>query len=329
VATIRDVARDAGVGVGTVSRVLNGGALVSPSTRHKVEVAMQRLDFRPNATARALSQGRRQTVEAIVPLFTREFYIEVLRGVTDLLGPSDFSLVVRTVERAIDRDRAVADIVSPPRADATLIVSLVPPDQLIDGAGSATRPLIVIDGADPRLPSIAVDHDTAMRDAVGYLVGRGHRRVALIDRPDDPWAASLPTERQQGFERALAAFELSADSSLEQTTAYRAEASIEAVDQMLALASPPSALIFGSDLQAIGAMESIRRRGLRIPDDVAIIGYNDIEVAHYLGLTTVRIPMREMGRAGAELALEAIQGKLPDPGIRRLPAELIVRESAG
>lgn len=327
--TIRDLAREAGVGVGTASRVLSGHPHVAPATRARVQAAMERLGYRPSRVARALSKGRTQVLEVLVPLFTRYFYVEVLRGIEAALAATDYSLVIRTIERAADRDRAFADPCPRGHADGVLIVSLLPTAELIERLARAGCPAVLVDAEDARLPSIAVDHAAAAALAVHHLIALGHRRIGLIDHPEDPFAPVYPGGRYQGYRRALVEAGIAPRPEYELITDFSPEGGGAALERLLALAEPPTAVFVGSDTQAIGVLDTARRHGMRVPDDLAVVGYNDIELAQYLGLTTVRIPMREMGRRGVELLLTLLATDSPPPAAARLPAELVVRRTCG
>jgi DNA-binding LacI/PurR family transcriptional regulator len=157
----------------------------------------------------------------------------------------------------------------------------------------------------------------------------GHRRIALVDHPEDPFAPVYPDARHRGYRAALAEAGLNATPAYERVTDFSPEAGAEALRQLLELPDPPTAVFAGSDSQAIGILEAARQAGRRVPDDLAVVGYNDIEVAAYLGLTTVHIPMREMGRYGVEMLLQAVEGAESLPERVLLPAELIIRRTSG
>ncbi|HEU0114159.1 MAG TPA: LacI family DNA-binding transcriptional regulator [Thermomicrobiales bacterium] len=319
--TIHDVAREADVGVGTVSRVLSGGHRVAPATRAKVEATIARLGYRPRSAAQALSRGRTNLIELVLPLVTRHFYVEVLSGVAAALADADFGLRISIVATQEERARVFARMGDPRRADGVLLVSLAPPAEL---AARATTPLVGIDVVHPALPSIAVDHAAAMRAVVQHLTALGHRRIALIDRPDDPFAVEIATERGDGFVQAMTARGL--DPAV-QSIAYSPEAGSAAVRDLLTRPTPPTAIVTGSDTQAIGVIAGLRQQGVRIPEEISVVGYHDIELAAYLGLTTMRVPMAAMGRQGAERLLAQLRGEAADHSTVRLPARLVVRRT--
>jgi LacI family transcriptional regulator len=327
--TISDVAREAGVGVGTVSRVLNGNTKVAPDTRRRVQEAIERLGYRPNPMAQGLRLRRTHTLEVLVPLFTRYFYVEVLRGIEIGLGTTDYGLLIRSIEKQADRDRAFASSGALNYADGVLIVSLVPTDELVERLQAASCPVELVDAEYNGLSGVIVDHEASAAMAVRHLLELGHRRIALIDHPQDPFTASSSGGRYAGYREALAVAGLPVRPEYEVITEFSPEAGAAALHTLLALPKPPTAIFAGSDAQAIGVLQAARQRGCRVPEDLSIVGYNDIELAQYLGLTTVRVPMYEMGRRGIELLLAQLDGPQQAPIQECLQASLVVRTTTG
>jgi LacI family transcriptional regulator len=327
-ATIRDVAREAGVGIGTASRALTGSPLVAGATRARVQDVARTLAYHPSPAARALPSGRSHVLEIIVPLFTRSFYSEVLRGIEETLARSDYALVIRSIERPEERNRVFREARWPGQVDGGLLVSLTPTRPLLGHFRTAGLPLVLIDVEQPSLSSVSVDHEAAARLAIEYLIGLGHVRIALVGRAEDPFALDAPDARQRGYRAAWEEAGLQLRPEYQRTTDFSPEAGGAAMDRLLGLKQPPTAVFCASDTQAVGVLEAARRRGRRVPEDVAVVGYNDVELAQYLGLTTVRIPMRAMGKRGAELLLQTIgEPERPTEHIR-LPTELVVRQTS-
>jgi DNA-binding LacI/PurR family transcriptional regulator len=327
-ATIHQVAREAGVGVGTASRALSGNPHVRDATRARVQAAAQRLGFRPSPIARAFSRGRTQTLEVVVPLLTQHFFVEVLRGIESALHPTEYALLIRTIERRADRDRLLRDQDLRRRVDGALLVSANPTRGLVRRVTEAALPLVLVDAEHPRLPGVAVDHAAGAAAAVGHLLALGHRRIALIDHPEDPFAPVWPDARHRGYRLALAEAGVRPRPEYERLTEWVPAAGSAAAAELFRLPEPPTAIFAGSDSQALGVLEAARQAGRRVPEDVAVVGYNDIEIAAYLGMSTVRVPMRELGRRGVQLLLSAIEQPETPPQQVRLPAELVVRRSS-
>jgi DNA-binding LacI/PurR family transcriptional regulator len=343
--TIEDVARAAGVGVGTASRALSGRPSVAGTTRARVQAAALELGYRPSPAARALSRGRTHTLEVVVPLATRYYFVEALRGIEEGLAASeyasDYALVIRTVERAADRDRAFDDRDVRVRADGLLLVSVPPTPRLVTWLARADVPAVLVDAEHPGLASVAVDHEAAAAGAVAHLVRLGHRRIGFVDRPREPWLAvraaraapsgpaSQPAARRRGYRRARAAAGLPAIPDLERLTNYGPQGGAAALAALLRLPDAPTAVFVGSDAQALGVLDAARRAGRRVPEDLAVVSYNDVELARYLGLTTVRVPIRAMGRRGTELLLARLATPGAPPVQERLPTRLVVRLTSG
>jgi DNA-binding LacI/PurR family transcriptional regulator len=329
VATIEDVAREAGVGVGTVSRVLSGHPRVAPKTRARVQAAIERLGYRPSRAAQALARGRSHTIEVIAPLLTRYYYFEILRGVLGALAETNYLLNIRVLERPADRDRAFAEVDRRGHPDGLLVVRVRPTGELVARLARARVPVVLLDAAHPDVAGVEVDHYAAAAAMAAHLLTLGHRRIALVDRVDDPFDQAVLNSRRQGYRDALARAGVRHRPEYEPAAEWSAEGGATALDALLALPEPPTAVFAGGDTLAIGVLDRARQRGLAVPGDLAVCGYGDIELARFLGLTTVRVPMRTMGRRGAERLMAAIEDRALAPAHERLPTELVVRRSCG
>jgi DNA-binding LacI/PurR family transcriptional regulator len=326
---IEDVAREAGVGVGTVSRVLSGRGYVATETRTRILAVCVRLGYQPSSAARALSRRRTHILELVVPPLTRAFYAEILRGIEAGLADTDYSLVIRTIERRVDRDRIFETCGLRGRADGMLLVSLTPTPALVERLAEQGKPLVLVDGEHPGLRSVGVDHEAGEARAARYCIELGHRRVALIDHHEDEFTPVSPTPRQRGLRATMEAAGLAAPPTYERITDFQAAAGGAALDALLDLPEPPTAVLVGSDTQAMGVLDAARRRGLRVPADLSVVGYNDIDPAQYLDLTTVRVPTRALGEQGMALLLTALERPETPPQTVRLPTELVIRGTCG
>jgi DNA-binding LacI/PurR family transcriptional regulator len=327
--TIMDVARLAGVGIGTVSRVLNGSPLVSAVTRQRVLAAIERLGYRPSPIARAFGRRRTAKLELLVPLVAQSFVLEVLRGIEDALADTDYTLLLRTVESVEQRDQIFDECCTRGRADGVVIVWMPPTERFVLRLSAEAFPAVLLNAVHPHVSSVGVDHDAAARSAVAYCVGLGHTRVALVDRPVDPFNSASNGVCQRGYRLALADAGLSVLRQYERITDLSAAAGAAALDALAALPQPPSAIVAGSDTQALGILEAARSRGWRVPAEVSVVGYNDSDLTQDLGLTTVRIPLREMGRQATDALLAILAEPGADPVATYLPTELVVRQTCG
>jgi DNA-binding LacI/PurR family transcriptional regulator len=315
VATIAEVAGEARVGVATVSRVLNGSPAVRDETRRRVLDAIARLGYAPNATARALSTGRTRAIGVLAPFFTRPTVIERLRGVSRELSRAGYQVVL------FDSERFHA--LPGGGLDGLLSISLRPADAELERFAAAGVPVVLVDHPHDRVASVYTDDVAGGRLATEHLLALGHERIAFV-ADDDSGASAM---RRRGYERALAAAGVQADPALVRTSSCRREAAAAAARELLCAPDPPTGLFAASDTTALGVVEAAAGLDLRVPGDVSVIGYDDIELARYTGLTTVAQPLEESGARGAQLLLAALAGAAP--GARQLTPELVVRETTG
>jgi len=323
--TIREVAAHAGVGAGTVSRVLNDSGHVSADTRTRVLAAISTLDYRPNPLARGLSRGRCQTVGVIVPFFTQASAVERLRGVVAALDGSRYDLVLFDVESPEHRDEHVATL-NRQRADGLLVMSMPLPAADLGRVAGTGMSVVLVDSRQDGFTSIVSD-DVAGGDlATRHLLDLGHRRIGFMgDAPDNPFGFTSSSDREDGYRRALADAGVPVDESLVRHGAHRRDVGADLAGQLLSSPEPPTALVCCSDVQAAGAIEAARRMGRTVPGDVSVVGFDDIEMAEHLGLTTVRQPLYRSGELGMTLLLEALGAEPPEPTVHELDLELVRR----
>jgi DNA-binding LacI/PurR family transcriptional regulator len=328
-ARIADVAALAGVGVATVSRVMNGSAHVRPATRDRVLQAIRALNYRPSSVARNLSLQRTMVVAALLPWFTNPSAVQRVRGIVEGLSSSQYDLMVFDIESEARQRRAFELFDRGDRADGLLVVSTLPPEQEVERIRAARIPCILVDAVHPALPSIAVDDVAGGEVATRHLVELGHRRIALIGDPPPEFRFEWSRDRTHGYERALrqAGVAVRPEYVREGTRLLHVARAIAA--ELLSLPERPTAIFASSDTQALGALEAARTLGIRVPQELSVVGFDDIEVASYVGLTTVRQPLAESGRRGAELLLRALGGRPVDLRTELLPLELVVRGTTG
>jgi DNA-binding LacI/PurR family transcriptional regulator len=324
--TIRDVADRAGVGLGTVSRVLNDSPAVSDATRRKVLATIEELHYTPNPIARRLSLGKTLTIAVIVPFFTRPALVERLRGIEYTLADSEYDLILFNVETTARRDACFRDLPHRERVDGLLIMSLSPRDVDVDRFLQAGVPTVLVDAWHPNLSRVVIDDVAGGRLAIQHLLGLGHRRIAYVsDWLDNPFNFVSSRNRYLGYQQALAEAGLSFRPEYHRQGDHGRQQAREMALGLLALPDPPTAIFAASDTQAIGVLEAAHELGLRIPEDLAIVGYDDVEIAEHLGLTTVRQPLFALGVEGVEMLLDAIASPPPSPREIYLAVDLVVR----
>jgi LacI family transcriptional regulator len=308
--TIAAVAAEAGVGVGTVSRVLNGSPSVSEDTRRRVLEAIATLDYQPSAVARALSTGRTHAVGVVAPFFTQPSVVERLRGMSGTLSKSRLQLILIDVERPEQRREVFRSASVRGRYDALLTVSLAPTDTEARRLEAAGVPIVLIDRAHATLPSITVDDVAGGRLAAEHLIALGHRDVAFFgDETDNPFGFDSSPLRQEGFAAVLAGAGAPLAPERVLLRRHGREPARAAATELLAGRDRPSAVFATSDMQAIGVLEAAQAAGLRVPEDLSVIGFDDVEAATFVRLTTVAQPLRESGALGARMVLRRLAGE--------------------
>jgi DNA-binding LacI/PurR family transcriptional regulator len=326
--TIRDVAKHAGVGVGTVSRVLNESEAVRETTRSKVLSAIADLNYSPSPVARRLSGGKTMAVGIIVPFFTNASVVKRLQGVVSVLGGSEYDLVLFDVESSENRDVLLTNIVQRKMVDALLILSLRPHDGDMANFLEAKIPAVVVDAFHPALTSVMVDNVTGAMQAVRHLIDLGHRKIAFLsDFPDYAFNRSPVVDRLAGYRQALQEADIPFRSDYYTVSALTKEDARHQALQLLSLDDRPTAVFAYSDTQAIGVLEAARDLGLRVPEDLSVVGYDDIEAAEYAQLTTIRQSLFESGVLGVELLLQVIDDRDREPQEILLTTELVIRGS--
>lgn len=326
-ATIRDVAKRADVGVGTVSRVINGSASVSHATRQKILAAIEELQYTPNPAARRLSRGKTMVIGTIVPYFTNPSVVRRLQGIVSVITDSDYDLILFDVESEERRDVFLRDVTRRHMVDGLLVVSLTPSDEDANQLLSSQIPTVLIDAYHPQLSRIIVNNVAGGYQATKHLISLGHRKIGFIsDFLDDPFNSPV-RDRFQGYQNALA------EAAIPFTPAYHQQGSHgrfqarEMAYTLLTLPNPPTAIFAYSDTQAVGVLEAARELGINVPKQLSVVGFDNIEAAEYLQITTVRQALYESGVRGCKLLLDRMAAPLLTPVEISLPTELVLRET--
>jgi len=329
--TLRDVAIHAGVSKATASRVLNGSSQVDPVTRERVLKAMSELEYTPSSSARRLSFGRTLTISVVTSFLTRPQAAERLRGVEAILSDSEFDLVIHNVETVEKRDQYLRGLAFAQRTDGMLIISLPPREEDLQRLTAAAIPVVVVDAHAPAvegLPHVVGDDITGGDAATTHLIGLGHRRIAYLgDEFDNPYGFTSSRHRYLGYERALVRVGIPVRPELVSLGAHSRYEARELSAELVSSAHPPTAVFAASDTQALGVVSAAHEAGLRVPDDLSVVGYDDIEIADYLGLTTIRQRLFESGRVGAQMLLSEVLARSDRPPSVVLAPELVVRDT--
>ncbi|MFE2554917.1 LacI family DNA-binding transcriptional regulator [Streptomyces sp. NPDC059352] len=333
--TLEEVAARAGVGRGTVSRVINGSPKVSEQAKAAVERAVAELGYVPNRAARALAGSRTDAVALVIPetearLFAEPYFLDIIRGVSTELADADKQLLLTLIRSEQERQR-FEQYLAAQRVDGVLLVSVHGDDPLPDQVRALGLPA-VLNGRrreDERVAFVDSDNTGAGRTAVAHLAARGRRGIATITGPLDMYVARC---RLDGYREGLADAGLAPDEALVANGDFTEEGGRRAMLELLDRRPDLDAVFAASDVMAAGARGVLREAGRRVPEDVALVGVDDSAVARHMDppLTSVRQPIEEMGRTMARLLLQEIASPSePDEQPRQvLPTELVVRASS-
>jgi LacI family transcriptional regulator len=334
-ATIADVAVASGVGVGTVSRVINGAANVREATRASVLKVIEQLGYRPSHLAASLSRGTPRTVAIVVPQLTRPSAVMRLAGALGVLDEQGYETVVCNVDTPKQRDHHLTALASRHRADGVIVVSLRLSAAQLAAFRRAGVPLVTIDVLTPGVPQTLTDDVAGGRLATGHLLALGHRRIGFVgDTMRGAAAASriglgfiTSQHRLTGYRQALAAAGLGYDRALVRRGPHGPANAEALAGELLALPDPPSGVFAASDTQAMGVLAAADRYGISVPADLSVIGFDDIESAALLGLSTVRQPLADSGAEGARRLCALLRGERVRPLRQQLPLEVVQRAS--
>jgi LacI family repressor for deo operon, udp, cdd, tsx, nupC, and nupG len=329
-ARIHDVARLADVSTATVSRALANPERVSAETRARVFEAIAKTGYVPNPAARTLRSQKSRMVLVVLPNLDNIFFSKILRGIEETLFESGYGMIIGDLDGSPAKEAHFAAFAATGQVDGVLLLNGHLFGQSRDGQGPAARtqvPLIAlceaIPGAD--IPQIGVDNRAAAREMTAYLASLGHRRIAYLCGPP---ANVLERERFKGYRDGLEAAGLALDPALVWPGDYTLDAGVRAGHEILALSARPDAVFCSNDEMAVGLMQAVAAAGIRIPDDMSVAGFDDIELAAVVqpSLTTIRQPRREIGRTGALALVDLLNGR-PVPERVLLDTELVVRAS--
>jgi DNA-binding LacI/PurR family transcriptional regulator len=334
-ATIGDVAAASGVGIGTVSRVINGAANVRETTRAKVLKVIDELGYRPSHLAASLSRGTQRTVAIVVPQLTRPSAVMRLAGALAVLDEQGYDTVVCNVDTLEQRDHHLYALTSRNRADGVIVVSLRLSSQQLASFRKAGVPLVTVDALAPGVPQTMTDDVAGGRLATRYLLSLGHRVIGFVgDTMRGAAAASrlglgfvTSQRRLSGYRQALAAAEIGYNPSLVRRGPH-GPANAEALTaQLLELPDRPSAIFAASDTQAMGVLAAAERYGISVPGELSVIGFDDIESAALLGLSTVRQPLVDSGAESARRLCALMRGERVIPLRQQLALEVVQRST--
>jgi DNA-binding LacI/PurR family transcriptional regulator len=327
--TIRDVARKAKVSVATVSRVLNSPSRVRNPTREKVLRAMEQCNYVYNALAGSLSARKTSMLGVIIPTITNPIFATVTKGIQDFAARKGYSTLLGNTDYNEENELRLIHLFQEKRIDGVIFNGPWRSAPLILHMKSANLPFVITwqKIKDRDVNFVAFDNFRSAYRITDYLIGLGHRRIGMIAGKFDVSERALM--RWQAYRKCLLDHDLAYDPNLVLEKGYSFSDGKEAMEHLLGLSSSPTAVFCGNDILAIGAMVQAKERGMKIPSDLSVVGFDDMEISAFYDppLTTVAVPAYEMGRTAAKILIESILGESKTPQQYVLEANLIIRGS--
>ncbi|HHG8841569.1 TPA: DNA-binding transcriptional regulator CytR [Citrobacter freundii] len=325
-ATMKDVALKAKVSTATVSRALMNPDKVSQSTRNKVEQAALEVGYLPQSMGRNVKRNESRTILVIVPDICDPFFSEVIRGIEVTAAEQGYLVLIGDCAHQNQQEKTFLNLIITKQIDGmVLLSSRLPFDASVEEQRNLP-PMVMSNEFAPELelPTVHIDNLTAAFNAMNYLLELGHKRIGCIAGPED---MPLCHYRLQGYVQALRRSGITVDPHFIARGDFTYEAGANALKQLLALPQPPTAVFCHSDVMARGALSYAKRQGLKVPDDLSIIGFDNISLAEFCDppLTTVAQPRFDIGREAMLLLLDQLQGQNVSSGSRLLDCELIIR----
>lgn len=322
--TLEDVGRRCGVSRSTVSRVINNSPLVNEATKQRVLKAIRELKYAPHFIARSLTKNRTETLAVTLPDITGGVFPELLAGMDEVASRRGYHLLVVFIGGARPKTTTVEELVSHRRVDAIVTIASTVEDKDLVKMAEWEMPIVCLAHKSPlpQVPSVLYDDAGGAMEATRLLLGQGRRRLVHLRGPRGNFDAD---ERSRGFREALKEAGIPFESKREAAGDFLREGGARAMRAVLDGKVEVDGVFAANDEMAIGAIEVLGERGVSVPGDVAVVGFDDIEAARFVGLSTVRAPSREAGRVAAQMAFDMIDGNKPDS--RTLPAEIIQRAS--
>ncbi len=331
--TIKAVAELAHVSTATVSRVMNGTAKVSPRTAERVERAIKSLDFHPDTNARALGSGRSHLFGLIISDITNPFFPELVKAFEDIAVSHRQDVLIGNTNYDQERMQICAQRMLQRRVDGVAIMTSEMDDKLVEDFSRRGIPLVFLDSATagPGVSRVQIDYSAGIDEAVGHLIAFGHRRIAFISGPMRLQSAQM---RYKAFVESAVHDHLDSDPRLMAEGNHKVDGGHDAMARILASGVAPTAVLASNDLTAMGAMGAIAEAGLRVPEDISVIGYDDIQLSAFTmpPLTTVSLPRADIATAAFRALWNAItsDGQKPVTGTDCLVTpRLVVRGSSG
>lgn len=327
--TIYDVAELSGASISTISRVLNAPEKVNSETRVRILKAIDQLGFVPKAEARARALRQTGRIGVITPFFTAPSFVQRLRGIAEALATQNYELVIYTVDSTDRLQGYLSSLPLTGNLDGLIILSLPVGEPEVRRLVEHGLPTVLIEFPHPSLNSVEIDDVQGGRIATEYLLKKGHKRIAFLGDTDLPEYSIHPVSlRLSGFRQALKSAKIPLPEAFVRLAPYTQEQTCQVAAELLNLPEPPTAIFAATDFQALGVLKAARQLGVEVPKELAVVGFDDLDLADYADLTTIRQHLDESGRLAAEILLAHIEAPERPPQHVHLPLTLIERKTA-
>lgn len=326
--TIYDVAREANVSMATVSRVVNGNPNVKPATRKKVSEAIERLGYRPNAVARGLASKKTTTVGVIIPDISSVFFAELARGIEDIATMYKYNIILSNSDQNKEKELHLINTMLGKQVDGLIFMGGNITEEHIKSFKTSQVPIVLAATLDEtkEIPSVNIDYEHAAHDAVKYLVDNGNKKIGFVTGPAE---TAIDQKKYKGYQTALSEASIELDEQLVVQGDYSYDSGLEAVEQYFDLENPPTAIFVSSDEMALGVIHGVQDRGLSVPEDVEVVGFDNTRLATMVRptLSTIVQPMYDIGAVSMRLLTKYMNKEQVDETEVILPHRFVERNS--
>lgn len=326
--TIYDVAKLAGVSISTVSRVINSPERVNEITRAKILNAIDQLNFVPKAEARARALQGNHRIGVLSPFYTTLSFVQRLRGIDEVLTKTNYEMLIYTVDSMNRLIGYLTSLAITGNLDGLIVISLPLSEAVAKRLAGRGPKIVTIEASQELFCGVEIDDFYGGKLAANYLISKGHKLCAFIGDIDPPDYTIRPViARLEGFKQGMSDAGLPLPDHYIHSSNFAQEPTRAAARQLLSLPDRPSAIFVATDIQAIIVMKVANELGLKIPQDLAIIGFDDLDIAEYVGLTTIRQPLDDSGRIAAELLLSQLNDSRRPVQHVKLPLTVVERDT--
>ncbi|QSX08962.1 LacI family DNA-binding transcriptional regulator [Alkalibacter rhizosphaerae] len=326
---IKDVAKEANVSVATVSRVLNNIPLVNDETKKRVQEAIEKTGYKPNAIARSLKMQKTNTFGIMIPDISRPYYTQVIRGVEDVCNIYNYNIILCNTDSEPTKEEKYFDVFLEKQVDGILYIGKGLSQALINKIESNKTPIVLgaVNDAMGRYHSVAINNELAAYDITNHLIENGHREIAFFTDEDEK--SYVGQERKKGFLKALKKHGLKENPIFELKGKYSIRGGYDLMGELLTNTKLPTAVVALNDEMAIGAIRKLEDSGKKVPEDMSVVGFNNFQLSEWLkpGITTVAQPMYDIGAICARIMIKMLNNSKIDEKAVIVPHELIIRDS--